>query len=82
MQNNVFKIEIIYEKIILQNVKHPGKFYSAPIPPRLKAGLSQCIPLTFKYPINNPALFFLLDAQLSLQYITKLKVNVVQEILP
>ena len=81
MQNNVFKIEIIYEKIILQNVQHPVKIYSTPILPRLKAGLSQCIPVTFKYPINR-ALFFLLDAQLSLQYIFKFKVNMVKEILP
>jgi hypothetical protein len=58
MQNNVFKIEIIYEKIILQNVQHPGKFYYAPILPRLKAGLSQCIPVTFKYPLTIPHVFF------------------------
>ena len=60
MQNNVFKIEIIYEKIILQNVKHPCKFYSAPIPPRLKAGLCKYIPVTFKYPLKILYVFFYL----------------------
>jgi hypothetical protein len=81
MQNDVFKIEIIYEKIILQNVKHPGKFYYAPILPRLKAGLSQCIPV-LQISNKQSRMVFLLDAQLSLQYISKFKVTMVKEILP
>jgi hypothetical protein len=58
MQFNVFKIEIIYEKINTPKCEASRQILFRTDSATPKGGLSQCIPVTFKYPLTIPHVFF------------------------